>query len=550
MNTSGNESLVEALRSLEAEALGSHRPKADDPKALEELRIQYLGRKDGRVSRILRGLGSLAPEERPAVGAEANRVKDALQEALEARKACPRSAGVGQDALEISTSPCPDDGEWRGGRHPVTQVVDEIWGIFRSMGFTRARGPEVETDWYNFVALNTPLDHPAVDEADTLYLADSLLRTHTSPVQMRTMEQHEPPIRIIAPGMVYRRDTPDATHTPAFLQIEGLVVDEGITFVDFKATLAEFARRYWGSGHAGALPAFVLPVHRAQRRGGREARHHPRGRHHRGDGLAGDHGRRDGGPRGPGERRLRLRALHRLRLRHGAGADRRPQVRHSRTSGCSSRTTSASSASSPSHERFLSLAPGPAARIGALAGGGGREPGAPRRPRGGGASPGLGPGGPPGGPSGGVGGTPSVRTSLTVCRVVTGEETFQVVCGAPNVRPNGKYPFRAGGSSPSQWCRHRSAGDPGGGLERDALLRSRAWPGSRRLRPHDPPGGSHSRVSRLAQALGLDDWRLDVEVTANRGDLLSHLGIARELAPSGLLRRRTCRRSLVVHLRA
>jgi phenylalanyl-tRNA synthetase alpha chain len=115
------------------------------------------------------------------------------------------------------------------------------------LGFTRARGPEADTEWYNFEALNTPLDHPAADEQDTLYLVDSvLLRSHTSPVQMRTMETHEPPIRIIAPGWVYRRDTYDATHTPAFMQVEGLVIDEGVTFVDFKATLAEFARRYWG----------------------------------------------------------------------------------------------------------------------------------------------------------------------------------------------------------------------------------------------------------------------------------------------------------------
>ena len=122
-----------------------------------------------------------------------------------------------------------------------------LTGATGALGFTRARGPEAETEWYNFVALNTPLDHPAADAQDTLYLEGSaLLRSHTSPVQIRTMERHEPPIRIIAPGWVYRRDTYDATHTPAFMQIEGLVIDEGISFVDFKATLAEFARRYWG----------------------------------------------------------------------------------------------------------------------------------------------------------------------------------------------------------------------------------------------------------------------------------------------------------------
>jgi phenylalanyl-tRNA synthetase alpha chain len=141
----------------------------------------------------------------------------------------------------------PSRPTWEGAIHPITQAVDEISKIFRDLGFTRARGPEADTEWYNFEALNTPLDHPAADEQDTLYLTDSvLLRSHTSPVQMRTMEKHDPPIRIIAPGWVYRRDTYDATHTPAFMQVEGLVIDEGITFVDFKATLAEFARRYWG----------------------------------------------------------------------------------------------------------------------------------------------------------------------------------------------------------------------------------------------------------------------------------------------------------------
>jgi phenylalanyl-tRNA synthetase alpha chain len=215
--------------------------------ALEVLRIRYLGRKDGQISGILRGLGSLGADERPAVGAEANRVKERVQVALDERKAV-LEAGKGGPGPNLDLS-LPGSRGWRGGRHPVTQAIDELWSIFRSMGFTRARGPEVETDWYNFVALNTPLDHPVVDEADTLYLRNGLLlRTHTSPVQIRTMELHKPPIRIIAPGMVFRRDTPDATHTPAFLQLEGLVVDEGITFIDFKATLAEFARRFWGPG--------------------------------------------------------------------------------------------------------------------------------------------------------------------------------------------------------------------------------------------------------------------------------------------------------------
>ena len=235
---------LEALKALEAEAVAAAEA-AEDERALEEVRVTYLGRKDGRISLILRGLGQMSAEERPAVGQEANRVKSVVSDALEAREQA--MAGPVQSGGADLT--LPSHAPWRGALHPITQTVDAIWEIFRDLGFTRARGPEADTEWYNFEALNTPLDHPAADEQDTLYLADSvLLRSHTSPVQMRTMETHEPPIRIIAPGWVYRRDTYDATHTPAFLQIEGLVVDEGITFIDFKATLAEFARRFWGPG--------------------------------------------------------------------------------------------------------------------------------------------------------------------------------------------------------------------------------------------------------------------------------------------------------------
>jgi phenylalanyl-tRNA synthetase alpha chain len=233
---------IAALETLEAEALAAIEDAHDDD-ALEGARITYLGRSEGRISAILRGLGELPAEERPVVGQEANRVKGVVQEALDRRSAA--LAGPTQAARRDLT--LPGRRPWRGGLHPITQAVDEIWHIFRDLGFSRARGPEADTEWYNFEALNTPLDHPAADEQDTLYLVDSvLLRSHTSPVQMRTMERYPPPIRVIAPGWVYRRDTYDATHTPAFMQIEGLVIDEGVTFVDFKATLAEFARRYWG----------------------------------------------------------------------------------------------------------------------------------------------------------------------------------------------------------------------------------------------------------------------------------------------------------------
>ena len=235
-------SLVAALKKSETEGLAAVRD-ASDLDALEQVRVDLLGRKEGSISLVLRGLSDVPPDERPTVGQEANRVKEVLKKAIGERE----SSFLEGVSVEYDDLTLPSRANWEGAIHPITQAVDEISGIFRELGFTRARGPEADTEWYNFEALNTPLDHPAADEQDTLYLKDSvLLRSHTSPVQMRTMEKYDPPIRIIAPGWVYRRDTYDATHTPAFMQVEGLVIDEGITFVDFKATLAEFARRYWG----------------------------------------------------------------------------------------------------------------------------------------------------------------------------------------------------------------------------------------------------------------------------------------------------------------
>lgn len=235
-------SLVAALKKFETEGLAAVRD-ASDLGALEQVRVDLLGRKEGSISLVLRGLSDVPPDERPTVGQEANRVKEVLKKAIGERE----SSFLEGVSVEYDDLTLPSRANWEGAIHPITQAVDEISRIFRELGFTRARGPEADTEWYNFEALNTPLDHPAADEQDTLYLKDSvLLRSHTSPVQMRTMEKYDPPIRIIAPGWVYRRDTYDATHTPAFMQVEGLVIDEGITFVDFKATLAEFARRYWG----------------------------------------------------------------------------------------------------------------------------------------------------------------------------------------------------------------------------------------------------------------------------------------------------------------
>ncbi|MEX2531450.1 MAG: phenylalanine--tRNA ligase subunit alpha [Gemmatimonadota bacterium] len=253
---SPNPSLVDELRELEREALSAV-DSATREADIQAVKIAFLGRKEGRISGMLRRLGELDPEDRPRVGAEANRVKQRLQGALDERSAALEEGEGAGDAPAVDAT-LPARHPWQGGAHPVTRVVDEIVQIFRGLGFVRARGPEAETEWYNFEALNTPLDHPAADEQDTLYLKGGhLLRSHTSPVQVRVMQQHRPPIRVLAPGMVYRRDSYDATHTPGFAQLEGLAVDEGITFVDLKATLAEFARRYWGpSARVRFRPSF------------------------------------------------------------------------------------------------------------------------------------------------------------------------------------------------------------------------------------------------------------------------------------------------------
>lgn len=232
--------LDEMLAEARAEVAGAH-----DEAALETVRVKWLGRKEGRLTAVLRGLGSLAPEQRVAIGAAANRAKRSLADALD-RRAEDLAGSGGGSRLEVDLT-LPGRDRWPGGVHPVTLVIDEICDIFRGLGFTRARGPEVESVWYNFEALNTPLDHPAADEHDTMYLGPgTVLRSHTSPVQIRTMQAYEPPVRIVVPGMCYRRDPFDASHAPAFEQIEGLAADEGITFVEFKWTLAEFARRFFG----------------------------------------------------------------------------------------------------------------------------------------------------------------------------------------------------------------------------------------------------------------------------------------------------------------
>jgi len=221
---------------------------------LEAARIQFLGDRSGQLRSLQQALGALLKEDKPAAGRAFNEVKKRVTEIYEARAQTLKGAGSGAADVDLTM---PARQVWRGGKHPVTLVIDEIVEIFRELGFTIALGPQVETEWYNFGSLNFPPDHPALDAHDTLYLKDDvLLRTHTSPVQMRTLQRFPPPIRILAPGDVFRRDFFDASHAPMFSQIEGLCIDEGISFVDLKAMLTNFARRLLGTARTRFRPSY------------------------------------------------------------------------------------------------------------------------------------------------------------------------------------------------------------------------------------------------------------------------------------------------------
>jgi len=221
---------------------------------LESARNQLVGRKSGALTALIRELPSLSADDRRPAGAAANRAKTAIDQALEARTAELAASSPSASARDLTM---PARRSWKGGKHPVTLVIEEIEEIFGELGFTVALGPEAETEWHNFTALNFPQDHPAMDLHDTLYLEDGvLLRTHTSPVQIRTLQAYAPPIRILAPGNVYRRDFFDASHAPVFAQIEGLSVDEGVSFVDLKATLTHFANRFFGSTRTRFRPSY------------------------------------------------------------------------------------------------------------------------------------------------------------------------------------------------------------------------------------------------------------------------------------------------------
>ena len=221
---------------------------------LEDARTSLLGRKSGRLPELFKQLPSLAPTELREAGSLINAVKAKLETMLDDRRRQLEAASFSHRKVDLTM---PGRRQWLGSRHPVTLVIDEIEEIFRELGFTIALGPEAETEWYNFTALNFPPDHPALDLHDTLYLGENvLLRTHTSPVQIRTMQKYKPPIRILSPGNCYRRDFFDASHAPMFAQIEGLAVDEGVSFVDLKATLTNFANRFFGKTKTRFRPSY------------------------------------------------------------------------------------------------------------------------------------------------------------------------------------------------------------------------------------------------------------------------------------------------------
>jgi len=221
---------------------------------LEEARTTLLGRKSGRLPELFKQLPSLSPADLREGGSLINAVKAKLEAALDERRRQLDAASSSHKTVDLTM---PGRRQWLGSKHPVTLVIEEIDDIFRELGFTIALGPEAETEWYNFTALNFPPDHPALDLHDTLYLSESvLLRTHTSPVQIRTMQKYKPPIRILSPGNAYRRDFFDASHAPMFAQIEGLAIDEGISFVDLKATLTHFANRFFGKTKTRFRPSY------------------------------------------------------------------------------------------------------------------------------------------------------------------------------------------------------------------------------------------------------------------------------------------------------
>ncbi len=238
--------LKEKLEQLRQQVLEQLNDMTDE-KELNELRVRVMGKK-GWLTEILRGMGGLPAEERPKAGQLVNRVRQELENKFDEVESniseLLKNARLKDESLDITL---PGKKHELGGLHPLNGVLEELIDIFGSMGFDVVEGPEVETDYYNFEALNVPKDHPARDDQDTFYIAENLLlRTQTSSAQIRTMETQKPPIRMICPGRVYRADEVDATHSPVFHQMEGLVIDKGITMCDLKGVLEQFAKEIYG----------------------------------------------------------------------------------------------------------------------------------------------------------------------------------------------------------------------------------------------------------------------------------------------------------------
>lgn len=235
---------IENLDAIVEEALDTL-ARIDSAAELEQVKARWLG-KTGRLTELMKTLGRLSPEERPRAGARINAAKARIEEALRARREAIREqalmAQLAEEALDVTL---PGRGRGMGSLHPVTRVLARIEALFRSIGFEVADGPEIETDFYNFTALNIPENHPARAMHDTFYVDDEhVLRTHTSPVQVHYMQKHRPPIKIVAPGRVYRVDS-DATHSPMFHQVEGLWVDEQVSFANLKGVVQEFLQRFF-----------------------------------------------------------------------------------------------------------------------------------------------------------------------------------------------------------------------------------------------------------------------------------------------------------------
>ncbi len=238
--------MKEQVRALREQAL-AELATLTDPRALEDFRVRLLGKK-GEVTALLRGMGAVSAEERPAMGQLINSLRAELEEALTAKEnevaLRLKNARLAEETLDVTL---PGKAQAKGGLHPLSIVLEDLIDIFRSMGFDVVDGPEVETEHYCFEALNVPKDHPARDMQDTFYLGEELLlRTQTSAAQIRVMENRKPPIRIICPGRVFRADEVDATHSPVFHQVEGLVVDKGVTLCDLKGVLEQFAHEIYG----------------------------------------------------------------------------------------------------------------------------------------------------------------------------------------------------------------------------------------------------------------------------------------------------------------